>query len=609
MNIRWRLGICALELSILLWLSKEESGAYFSAKPWFAAAFALVLNGFLVEPFFPKPADVICNTVAFVVLAQTATNTYTSFAWTAGQSVCLIALLLATFAILAGNKQATGRLAALANSAKIISQIASARVIYSIAFFLSAIEAHPSLDRQFWHLAIGWGAFLLVGAVNWQRVWASASGQADFCEIEGMIGPSSLIINAPSLPATGSAVVISSNKRSVQGIVTGRIRRTDDTWGVVHFGEPADCELFVSEPSLTFRTVLGGAAGEAGGVIGAVDSGSTDRKISFIALRTLSVGTAVGVKHLHEMVLFQLTSAIIERLDVKGGGQLIVRATGVQLGIFDRKTLLLRDHRWVPNPGARVLENSALESCGAIAIPANSVLLGHLIGTDVPILLDLPKAREGHLAILGMTKMGKSTLATRLAHEMAKTACVVILDQTGEYVAKKGIPRCGMTWNGKAIGATVFEPKPGEIPAERALSFLKSILALGMAEYASGTPMPRVVIIDEAHQFIPEPAGMGFGAPGRDSSIEIGLLLMQVRKFGISVILISQRTAVVSKSALSQCENLIAFRSVDQTGVDYMEAIVGADAGMLLPKLRQAEALVFGPAISCGSAVVVNVAK
>ena len=74
--------------------------------------------------------------------------------------------------------------------------------------------------------------------------------------------------------------------------------------------------------------------------------------------------------------------------------------------------------------------------------------------------------------------------------------------------------------------------------------------------------------------------------------------MMQVRKYGVTIILISQRTAVVGKSSLSQCENVIAFKSVDQTGLDHLEAVLGEGARLLLPSLDHGQALVFGPAIS-----------
>jgi DNA helicase HerA-like ATPase len=206
-----------------------------------------------------------------------------------------------------------------------------------------------------------------------------------------------------------------------------------------------------------------------------------------------------------------------------------------------------------------------------------------------------------------MTKMGKSTFATRLASELAKTRRVTILDQTGEYVSKKGLPAFDNNIDWTTPGISVFEPKPGEVAADRALAFLDFLIKQAVEEYKVGTPFSRVVVIDEAHQFIPEPAGLTFNAPGRDSSFKIGLLLMQIRKYGISVILISQRTAVVAKSALSQCENLICFRSVDQTGLDYLEAIAGGDFRSILPQLGQGEALVFGPAITSDSPVALQV--
>ena len=85
--------------------------------------------------------------------------------------------------------------------------------------------------------------------------------------------------------------------------------------------------------------------------------------------------------------------------------------------------------------------------------------------------------------------------------------------------------------------------------------------------------------------------------------------MMQVRKYGISVVLISQRTAVVGKSALSQCENLVAFKSVDQTGLDYLEAILGDSARNLLPSLQQGQAIVFGPAASVDAPATIEVSR
>ena len=132
------------------------------------------------------------------------------------------------------------------------------------------------------------------------------------------------------------------------------------------------------------------------------------------------------------------------------------------------------------------------------------------------------------------------------------------------------------------------------------------MINLGYEEYKGGTPASRVLLIDEAHQFVPEPALLGFGATGREEAITFGMYMMQVRKYGVAICLVSQRTAVVGKSALSQCENVIAFKNVDQTGLEYLESVLGSGARSRLPVLAQGEALVFGPAVSCDVAVGVR---
>jgi DNA helicase HerA-like ATPase len=208
-----------------------------------------------------------------------------------------------------------------------------------------------------------------------------------------------------------------------------------------------------------------------------------------------------------------------------------------------------------------------------------------------------------------MTRMGKTSLAVRIAEAFAKKRRVVVLDQTGEYIGKRKLPVYDKDGSWSTVGLSVLEPRPGVdvILPKFADEFFKKVTAGAVEEYKKGDPSPRVIVIDEAHQFVPEPAGIGFGSAGRDEAIHFGLLMMQVRKYGIMIVLISQRTAVVAKSALSQCENLIVFKSVDQTGLDYLEAVAGEGIRGLLPQLQQGEAVVFGPAISADGPVAISV--
>jgi DNA helicase HerA-like ATPase len=83
-------------------------------------------------------------------------------------------------------------------------------------------------------------------------------------------------------------------------------------------------------------------------------------------------------------------------------------------------------------------------------------------------------------------------------------------------------------------------------------------------------------------------------------------MIMQARKFGLRFVLVSQRTAVVSKSALSQCENYIVLRTIDATSLDYLETLVGRDLREAISGLDRFDALGVGPAFNAETPVIVT---
>ena len=126
------------------------------------------------------------------------------------------------------------------------------------------------------------------------------------------------------------------------------------------------------------------------------------------------------------------------------------------------------------------------------------------------------------------------------------------------------------------------------------------------SEYLSSTRVERLICLEEAHGFIPE---WNFTSkPEADASALTARYMMQARKFGLSFMVVSQRTAVVSKSALSQCESYVVFRTLDDTSLSYIEGIVGPVAREVLPSLARHHALCFGPAFNAERPVVVRLA-
>lgn len=608
MNIRWRLGVIGVQFLIACSLTYWITGNIVSGETWFLAGlFAVIINPQLLEPFYPRPADVIGNSLIFAILFSTTDTSITTAGWYALAIFLAFSSLNSIIALWFGSGNRQGVKVNIGQTARYISKYANAQLIYSSIFLFATIERFALSDLEaFWTLVIGWSVIIFIGRVNWQQLWESAGQEVSYCEVEEMLGPSAINVTSQSIPPVGTSVTIKTAEDEIDGIVIKRVRRILNTWGQILVLETSK-----SEDILTGQVLKIKPRKDSNNFYGTVEPDSTDRYLKFVSTGNLEIGDVVGVPNfkMQSPILYQISSAIVDKVNVKGGSHLVAKVNANQLGIFDTENLILKKHRWVPPLGSPVILDPIKQELKDLKKDTSNFLLGHVLGTSIPIYMDIETMSEGHLSILGMTKMGKSTLSERLAKELSNKRRVTVLDQTGEYVNKKNFKPCVKDEKWTEKGLSVVEPKPQEIPAEKALKFLKYLLGKALKEYKDGDPFPRTIIIDEAHQFIPEPAGLGFGAPGRDSSIEIGALLMQIRKYGLSVTLISQRTAVIAKSAISQCENFIVFRSVDQTGLDYIEGVAGHDLRSLVPQLNQGEAVVFGPAISSENPVAIKVYK
>jgi len=606
MTIRWRLSVLTLQLAVLAAGTYLATDAIVTSSTWFlAGVLSIVVNRQLLEPWFPSPSDVVANSIFGLVLYAIAEKTGNAAGWHAIAVVLTATLLVALTALLLGaNRRSVSAAGRIGRAASILSRRATARFIYSLLFFVALLDEFPPPQDEFWILSGTWVIVIVLGSVNWRDAWSAAHGWPVQTRVEGLLGPSRLIISGSALPEAGREVVLSDGANETEGVVVTRILRPGDSWAEIHLDEPSAAERLLGVGTLAVAEV----PKRDHETLGSVEKRSTHERLTFTTAHALEVGTTVAVGTQGgnaNPVLYQISEAEVREVSIRGGSHLVVTATADQIGRFDPRTSRITMHRWVPPPGSPVTSYRANQQ--KYPVPDGSVIVGHVLGTDIPVLLDVDELCEGHVAILGMTKMGKTTLAVRLAEALAEKRRVIMVDQTGEYTGRRGLPEYDKDAPVDSVGLSVLNMPDGWIGADFALQFVKKIGEIAAVEYTSGSLNQRSIIFDEAHQFIPEPAGLGFNAPGRDSAYKLGYEFMQLRKYGISFILISQRTAVVAKGALSQCENVIAFRSVDRTGLEYLEQIAGPRVSRLLPTLRQGEALLIGPAFLTDSPVVVEV--
>jgi hypothetical protein len=191
MTIRWRLAILTIQIVILGAATYIVTGKPYSSATWFLAGFfAVAINPQLLEPYYPRPGDVIGNSLIFLFIFLNTDKTVTSEAWKILSAIIGIFFILGLTALLAGAGKKEGRFVGLARAARSLSQLASSRLIYSSVFFLSIIEFDQTFSSHFWMLTLGWVLIIGIGKVNWQTLFFTAIGQATAANAEGMIGPS-----------------------------------------------------------------------------------------------------------------------------------------------------------------------------------------------------------------------------------------------------------------------------------------------------------------------------------------------------------------------------------------------------------------------------------
>lgn len=139
-----------------------------------------------------------------------------------------------------------------------------------------------------------------------------------------------------------------------------------------------------------------------------------------------------------------------------------------------------------------------------------------------------------------------------------------------------------------------------EVPSD-ILPLMVSLLARLVFNITQWTPVekrhPIALFCDEAHLYIPERSS-GDGV----DEISVGIferIAKEGRKYGVGLVVISQRPSEVNRTVLSQCNNVIAMRLTngdDQSVIRRLLPDSLGGFGDLLPVLDVGEALVVGDA-------------
>ena len=114
--------------------------------------------------------------------------------------------------------------------------------------------------------------------------------------------------------------------------------------------------------------------------------------------------------------------------------------------------------------------------------------------------------------------------------------------------------------------------------------------------------IPFMIVCEEAHNYIPRTGGAEFNA----SKKSIERIAKEGRKYGLSLMVVSQRPSEVSETIFSQCNNFISLRLTNTNDQNYVKALMPDNSNAIadiLPNLGQGECVIVGDAVLIPSIV------
>jgi hypothetical protein len=134
------------------------------------------------------------------------------------------------------------------------------------------------------------------------------------------------------------------------------------------------------------------------------------------------------------------------------------------------------------------------------------------------------------------------------------------------------------------------------------LTLIYDALFWGMNLPVGGKQQPLLLVVDEAHRFLPVGDD---GAAARACA----RIAKEGRKYGVGLLAVTQRPSDIDPTILSQCGTMIALRVTNGADRGAVKSTVPDDLGgltALLPSLRTGEALVLGDALQVPSRVRIH---
>jgi len=395
-------------------------------------------------------------------------------------------------------------------------------------------------------------------------------------------------------------------------------------------------------------------------LIGIVVEGSNISSIRFevASNNQLQEGLLVFVCQGKKIIHYQIIDAITEEESFSKNprGKHIVIAG--QLGELHPKKGFIK-YGWLPFMNTPVfLPQRKLKAVKKRKIDDDEMEIGTIPNTKIPIIISLKEMLEYHTALLGVTGTGKTELAFDIIkNEIKRGIKVVCVDFTGEYLPRLSDLKpssLGLDkFQSEELQDRIFNVETGDFSAGKEKLELKKLidelkpeikkqtdnfleeedinLAIFELESIANTQATLrltelylssifnwakknrkqkniLLVLEEAHTIIPETNLYGYDKSGTNAVVgRMAQIALQGRKYGVGLLLISQRTALVSKTLLSQCNTVLSFTMYDETGLKYLSNVFSTDYVRAIPNLKFLQCIALGKAVKSDRPIIFEI--
>ncbi|TAL04332.1 MAG: DUF87 domain-containing protein [Rhodospirillaceae bacterium] len=631
---------------------------------WFTSGLLLVILGvFVTEKYFTRSLDVLVNVITLIVVLLTLDKPELFRLWDAVFFYCIAVGILALISFVLYDEQKDQNLSSqkIADMSGTVARfLGSSRLLFSIVFILSifnyfvfSIEKSQLITKEqvaVLVLIIFWGAVLLVEPID-RRFIQPLFDRATRKNRDKLVGKvvrriSPNIIVAEQLPniSTPSAgTLMALNRLRPTNGDHGRAlmylysQDTENSRHAFFFAldsspDEVSEDIYVHSIEVDAQRAIAARFPDneiirnRSNLVGFVDSGS-DIDILKIKMiegvdneKRIKEGDLVSVSFYGSPTKYQIINVQTASEAVQGtnkqGGKII---TAQQIGAWQTDKQKFEDMGWVPEINAPVFIESAGEEVELI--DKNCYRVGVVPKSSYPIYINLEECVTHHIAIIGKTGTGKSRMSAKIIEKMAQIGYQIIIFELDRKHAQsltryidsslveeqasdafdlskttKPIVSINLQVDAKAKGTT------GTVN----LSDIAAGLIEKVIQYQIKDETKKICIaMEEAYDFIPE-STFGSQAFGQPTVSRISQMVLKCRKHNIGLLVITQRTALVTKTILYQCHTIIALQSFDETSKNFMGAYINQrylDSMSILPRFR---AIVVGKGSSCDKPVIVD---